>query len=117
MIRHHVEWTVLARGDLAEIAHFIADHSMANAERVMDRIEARAASLTTMSASGRVVPELRQFGMTHLLEILERPWRIFYVIEPHRVLVMGVLDGRRDLNALLGERYSRPLPPHRPTPS
>jgi toxin ParE1/3/4 len=100
MIRHHVEWTVLT-----------------NAERVMDRIQARAASLTMMPAAGRIVPELRQLGMTHLLEIIERPWRIFYVIEASRVLVMGVLDGRRDLNALLGERYSRPDPPHRPTPS
>ena len=37
-------------------------------------------------------------------ELIEPPWRIVYRIESESVLVLGVLDGRRDLKSLLLER-------------
>ncbi len=36
--------------------------------------------------------------------MIERPWRIVYRIETESVLVLAVLDGRRDLRSLLLER-------------
>ncbi|MGH8613194.1 MAG: type II toxin-antitoxin system RelE/ParE family toxin [Gammaproteobacteria bacterium] len=40
-------------------------------------------------------------------EIVIKPWRIVYRIDPRSVYVLGVLGGRRDLAALLLERLAR----------
>jgi toxin ParE1/3/4 len=39
--------------------------------------------------------------------VIERPWRIIYRTEADQVLVMAVLDGRRELRSLLLERLVR----------
>ena len=71
---------------------------------VLDRLQARAESLTTTAERGRVVPELRAVDVHQYREVIERPWRIVYRIESESVLVLAVLDGRRDLRSLLLER-------------
>jgi toxin ParE1/3/4 len=40
-------------------------------------------------------------------EVIERPWRILYRIDGDTVLVLAVLDGRRELRSLLLERLLR----------
>lgn len=39
---------------------------------------------------------------------MEDPWRIVYAVEDDRVLVMGIVDGRRDVAAFLEERFGPP---------
>jgi hypothetical protein len=56
---------------------------------------------------GRIVPELRAVGVLHYRELMERPWRIVYRIGASHVLVLAVLDSRRDLQSLLLERLIR----------
>lgn len=74
---------------------------------MLGRLEARAAALSTTPARGRKVPELAALDVHHYRELIERPWRILYRIEGDRVLVVAVLDGRRDLASLLIERLLR----------
>ena len=107
MSRFTVDWTITARDDLDGIVSYIAEDSVANAIEVVERIEARAATLVTQPTRGRLVPELRWHGVTAFLELIERPWRIVYRIEAKRVLVVGVLDGRRSLEDLLLDRLVR----------
>jgi plasmid stabilization system protein ParE len=102
-----VDWAVTARDDLEGIAAYIAEDDVFNALKVVERIELRAASLTTLPMRGRVVPELRWHGVTAFQELIERPWRIIYRIEPRRVVVVSVLDGRRSLEDLLLDRFVR----------
>ena len=40
-------------------------------------------------------------------ELIVRPWRIIYRVSTKRVLVLAVLDGRRDLEGLLLSRLLR----------
>jgi toxin ParE1/3/4 len=54
-----------------------------------------------------VVPELRAADVYQYRELIERPWRVVYRIEVEVVLVMAVLDGRRDLRSVLLERLVR----------
>ncbi|MBK5966195.1 plasmid stabilization protein [Thiocystis minor] len=107
MIERQVVWTKTAQGDLDSIVDYIATDSVENALSVLDRLQERAQSLVTSAERGRLVPELRVIDVHHYREIIERPWRILYRIEPERVLVFAVLDGRRDLSALLLERLVR----------
>ena len=102
-----VLWTDTAVRDLEEIVSYIALDSPANARRVLVRLRTRAESLTSMVYRGRVVPELRDLSLEPWREILERPYRIIYRISDSRVLIVAVLDGRRDLEDLLLRRLLR----------
>ena len=105
--RFRVRWAEVAGRDLEDIASYIAVDSTENAERVLDRLESRAATLGTTPARGRVVPELARFGMRTWRELVVKPYRLIYRIEGGTVTVLALVDGRRDLEDLLLERLVR----------
>ncbi len=107
MIERRVLWTRTARRDLDAIVAYIATDSIENALSVLGRLQERADSLTTAAERGRLVPELRSIGVQQYRELVDRPWRIIYRIEPDSVMVLAVLDGRRELETLLLERLVR----------
>lgn len=107
MIERRVLWTLTAQSDLDAIVAYIATDSIENALSALDRLQERADSLTTAAERGRLVPELGSIGVHQYRELIERPWRIVYRIEPDTVIVLAVLDGRRDLESLLLDRLVR----------
>lgn len=107
MAEFRVEWTDAARDDLYAIARYIARDSAISALAVVERIERRAAALFALPRRGRVVPELRRLGTSGVRELIEPPWRILYSVEKPRVLVLAVVDGRRDLGKWLAEEPAR----------
>lgn len=60
-----------------------------------------------MPFRGRIVPELRDLALEPWRELIERPFRIIYRISDARVLIVAVLDGRRDVEDLLLQRLLR----------
>ncbi|MDT8452925.1 MAG: type II toxin-antitoxin system RelE/ParE family toxin [Gammaproteobacteria bacterium] len=110
MSNKSVFWTKTARADLEAIVNHIAADSIANALSVLDRLEKKAESLNAQSCRGREVPELQLIGMSHYRELLVKPWRIIYRLESDHVLIVAVLDSRRDLEDLLLQRLTR-MPP------
>jgi addiction module RelE/StbE family toxin len=102
-----VRWTRTAQRDLDAIVGYIAEDSLDNAFAVLERLQRRAETLTHNAERGRVVPELRAADVYQYRELIERPWRVVYRIEVEVVLVMAVLDGRRDLRSVLLERLVR----------
>lgn len=53
-----------------------------------------------------IVPELLHTSISQYRELISAPWRIFYRVDNMQVLIMAVLDGRRDLQAVLLNRLS-----------
>jgi plasmid stabilization system protein ParE len=102
-----VLWTDTAIEDLGAIVDHIAADDVAAASAVLDRLQARAATLATLAARGRIVPELREIGITHYRELVERPWRLLYRMDAASVFVVAVLDSRRELDTVLLERLTR----------
>ena len=107
MTHYSVTWSMAARDDLEAIASYIAADSAINALKVIERIEIRAETLSSLPKRGRVVSELRWHGVMTFHELIEKPWRLIYRIEAHRVVVVSVLDGRRNLEDLLLDRFLR----------
>ena len=105
--RFRVRWADVAVVDLEELLAHIAIDSPANAERMLDQLERRAATLESAPARGRVVPELAQFGMRTWRELVIKPYRLIYRVEGHTVTVLALFDGRRDVEDLLLERLVR----------
>jgi addiction module RelE/StbE family toxin len=102
-----VQWAEAAVRDLEELVTFVALDSAPDAERVLARIEQRAAALEASPARGRAVPELARFGMRGWRELVVRPYRIVYRVESDTVTVLAVFDGRRDLEDVLFDRLLR----------
>jgi toxin ParE1/3/4 len=107
--RHVFEvlWTEVALADLEDLLGFIEREAPDAAGAVLSRLEQAAQRLEQHPHRGRVVPELARFELRLYRELIVRPWRIIYRVGHRRVFVMAVLDGRRDLEALLLARLLR----------
>lgn len=104
---YRVKWSESARSDLISLIRFIAMDDPGQARQILQRLHEKADTLTDFPERGRVVPEIRAVGLHSHREIISSPWRIIYRIEGARVIVLAVLDGRRDLQDILLERLIR----------
>ena len=104
-------WTIVSSGgahdDILAITDSIARDNSINANNVLDRLEHRIGTLTTLPERGRVVPELLWHGISSIREVFEKPWRILYEISANEVVIVAVYDGRRHMNDVLLERLLR----------
>ena len=105
--RHQVQWAEDAVRDLEEIVAYIAPDSVINAQKILVKLRDKAESLELAPGRGRVVPELVRFGIRTWRELRVKPYRIIYRPAGRAVLVLAVLDGRRDLEDVLLERLLR----------
>lgn len=97
----HVEWTSIAKRDLNEIVAHIAKDSLPAALRIVDEIEDKAAALESLPQRGRLLPELERFAVRHYRELIVGPHRLIYRIRDQTVFILGVFDGRRNLEDVL----------------
>ena len=104
--KYEVVWSNIAENDLKNIFINIADDSPPNALKIFKRIKHKANSLHTSPERGRIVPELRDQGILQYREIIISPWRILYRISDKNVLVLSVLDSRRNIEDILLKRLT-----------
>lgn len=102
-----VNWAGPAGLDLIEISEFIAEKSPSSALKVVQKIRDKVFSLYFEPERGRVVPELLNQGITKYRELIISPWRVIYEIDGKTVLIVVVVDGRRNLEDLLFKRLMR----------
>lgn len=97
-----------AKLDLKEIYVYVAmNDSVQSANKLLDALEETCYKLEKYPERGHVPNELRQTGIKKFLEILYRPYRIFYEIENNLVYVHSVIDGRRNIQEILSNRFLR----------
>ena len=93
-----VRWTAGARSDLQRIKQYIAQDSLAAAERVADAIVLRTRLLSSFPSSGRT---LRRYAGRTFRELVEPPYRIVYEVHQDAVSIVAVFHARRDIPPLL----------------
>lgn len=105
MARREVYWSADARRDLDAIIDTIAEDRPLDALRVFDRLAEQARKLEAFAERGRRVPELSQHGKrSPLRELIVRPWRLIYAVHERHVMVIALVDSRRDFLAWLAGR-------------
>ena len=106
--RFTVQWTQTAVEDLLSIIDYVVDRDGAEAaEHLYGQITNGVAGLQTMPCRCRVVPELEAEGIDGYREVLVGPYRSIFTVRGNDVVLLTVLDGRRDLGELLIERALR----------
>ncbi|MCK6681490.1 MAG: type II toxin-antitoxin system RelE/ParE family toxin [Thermoanaerobaculia bacterium] len=95
-----LSWTERARLDLIDIGRFIAEGDPGAAWRWVERLQARARMAARMPGAGRKVPEL---GREDIREVVERGYRIVYLVTKRDVRVLTVFESHRLLRLGEGE--------------
>lgn len=104
-MRFDVLLTEHAERDLGELYSYIAEHDTpGNAAHVLDRIEKTLKSLSTFPERGSHPKELLALGIREYRQTFFKPYRLIYRIAERRVYVYLIVDGRRDMQALLARR-------------
>lgn len=108
MRRYRVRIIEDAEQDLTEIyAYVAANDSVEKADYLLDQLETLCLSLGELAARGNVPPELDRVGVSAYREVHFKPYRVIYQIIGRDVYIHCVLDGRRDMQALLERRLLR----------
>ena len=106
--RYEVVLTEDAIQDLEELYSYISVHDApAKAEHVLAQLEKRVASLETLPDRHPVTKELSSVGIRDYRETYFKPYRVIYRVIAQRVYVYVIVDGRRDMQALLLRRLLR----------
>jgi len=94
-----------ALNDVEEIVRYITDNDgSVNAAHVLDEFEKTFDSLASFPDRGAVPEELLALGMREYREVFFKPYRVIYRVFDDKVYIYLVVDGRRDLQALLQRR-------------
>ena len=104
--RYSVHWTDVAEADLEGVILQLA-HT-ANPDLALSKlaqVRKKAERLKTLPGRGRVVPELREFGVTGVRELVIERWRLLYRISKRRVYVLAFVDSSRDFADALLDRF------------
>ncbi len=103
-----VFFTGEAEKDLSEIYEYIKVSGRPMAARSLMKIIRQTCNrLSETPQRGRMVPELYRIGLSDYREITFKPYRIIYEIEAARVIILCILDGRRDVQTVLQQRMLR----------
>ena len=104
-IRYPVRIVAAAERDLDEIYDYIAQEaSPARADKVFERLREQVHGLALEPERGPWPRELLALGIRDFRQLVVRPWRIFYRVDGDRVVVLLIVDGRRNLKSLLERR-------------
>jgi toxin ParE1/3/4 len=85
-----VHWTHTAIDHLLAIYEHIARDAPLYAQRMIDRLTKRSEQIAAFPRSGRVVPE---YEAPDVREVIERPYRIIYRIQPDQIDILAVVHG------------------------
>jgi len=102
-----VRWAKGAEADLVQLVEYIANDSLQNALACASRLRDAAAQLAVFPNRGRVIPELEAQGVTQYREIIEGPWRILYRVYEKVVMILAVVDSRKNIEDILLARMVR----------
>jgi plasmid stabilization system protein ParE len=92
-----VVWSYESTDDLEAVAEYIARDSSFYAAAFVREVLDASRSLNEFSERGRIVPEL---GNPNIRELFVREYRLIYSIEESRVVILGLIHGKRDLKRL-----------------
>lgn len=106
--RLRIIWSESALLDVEGVFDYVALHDdLASAAHVHDLLMSAIDRLSTLPKRCRIVPELKAIGIVDYRELLVGPYRICFRLHGRDLVLVAVLDGRRDLEEVLMDRVLR----------
>lgn len=105
--KFQVVWSESAALDLKSLVLFIAQNSMQNAREAFAKIKKECLLLEKFPDLGKIPAELEDLQIGGYRELTINPWRVFYRKQAKQIVVLAVVDSRRDLEDALWNRLMR----------
>ena len=103
--RFEVELTHGAEQDLEAIVDYVAESGSAEiADKLLHSFLAKVEALEQFPLRGSIPKELAGLGIRDYRQLLLKPYRLIYRIDSSRAFITVIVDGRRDMQALLERR-------------
>ena len=103
--RYEVLLTHGAERDLESIYDYVAEFdSVANANRVLDRLTEVVDGLARFPERGNYPKELAALGIKDYRQTAFKPYRVVYRVLDGKVVIYLIVDGRRDMQSVLTRR-------------
>lgn len=103
--RYEVLLTRGAEQDLESIHDYIAEvDSVANANQVLDRLMKVVDGLARFPERGSYPKELMALGIKEYRQTAFKPYRVIYRVIGSRIVIVLIVDGRRDMQSVLARR-------------
>jgi toxin ParE1/3/4 len=97
-----------AEQDLESIHDYISEFdSVANANRVLDKLMDAMKSLSRFPERGSYPKELVGLGIKEYRQTFFKPYRVIYRVTGSQVIIYVIADGRRDMQTVLARRLLR----------
>lgn len=94
-----------ADSDLMSIYEYLKRHATKSvAIKEIERLESACMSLQENPERGSIPKELPPGGSYNLRQLIVREFRVFYKIIENRVVIYGIIHGRRNIRELLIKR-------------
>lgn len=104
-MRYEVLITRSAERDLEQLVDYIAERDApAKADHVLAKLLDVIAGLANFPERGTYARELLTLGIREFRQVSFKPYRVIYRVAGRQVFIMVIVDGRRDLQALLARR-------------
>ncbi len=107
MKRLPVRWAQAASLDLIEIVEYIKEDRPDAARKLGSSFLTEASRLRRNPRQGKVVPELLEKGIADYRQVIVSAYRLIYTIRTEFIDVVAVVDSRRDVQALIFQRFIR----------
>jgi len=107
MKKYKILWTKHAALDLEEIVAFIAAENLLAASSLFAKVKSRCSKLSVDPERNRIVPDLKDLGVSNYREIILKPYRILHKISDSTIYVIALVDSRRTIEYFLFQRLIR----------
>ena len=87
--------------DLKEIVEYYYEVNRGYLKKIFTKIIERIRELENLPQKGRIVPELKEHNIDAYRELIEENYRIVYRIFDEEVLLVSVIDARRNVEEVL----------------
>ena len=93
--------------DLREMVEYYYEVNRTYSKKIFTKIIERIRELENLPQKGRTVPELKEHNIDDYKELIEENYRIVYRIFETEVLLISVIDGRRNVEEVLIRKLQR----------
>jgi plasmid stabilization system protein ParE len=95
-------WTADAEESFNEILEYSMEKfGESRTQKLYEKIISKIDLLSSVSLKSKLSQDLKDIGINNIYELVESPWRIFYKIQNDKVIILLILDGRRNVEEVL----------------
>lgn len=90
---------------MENIIDHVSQDDVDTAVAIFEKIKTKCDTLNRFPDRGRIVPELKAYGILEYRELIVSHWRVIFRTSNQKVYVLAVIDSRRNIDDILIERF------------